>query len=170
VCPLATLALPTICPQSWSTCAWVLPCASQYFVTFSYQSLSLSSMVSLPLNRGPARSSQPRGSSPALMSLVFQAGSMMLNRVAVQSSNRPVLSTLSSAGPWNRASSPRLAIVAISRKLVSTTSFPVFLASLSWNSRWSTVSEPPRNTLTFTPVCWVNVLTTSPTTSSVSEV
>src|SRR5918999_2681257 len=170
VCPLTTLALPTICCQSWSTCAWVLPCASQYLVTFAYQSLSLSSMVSLPLKRGLARSSQLRGSSPALIRSVFQAGSMMLNRVAVHPSNRPVLSTLSSAGPWNLASTPRWTSVAISRKLVSTTSFPVLFASLSWSTRWSTVSEPPRNRLTFTPVCLVNSLTTAPATSSVSEV
>src|SRR4051812_3821280 len=124
VWPLATLELATMSFHSLSTSACDLPWSSQYLVTFSYQSLSLTSRVILPLYLGSARSSQLCGSWPGLMRSVFQAGWKTLKRLAVQCLNLPVGSTLSSAEPLK---SDRMLLsdrAVISRKLVSPTSAP----------------------------------------------
>lgn len=76
--------------------------------------------------------------------MVFHAGRTMLNRVAVQSGNRPVFSTFVSAGPRNFARMPCFETVAISRKLVSTASLPGFPACDSCSTRCSTASELAR--------------------------
>ena len=74
--PLTTCEPAPIFVHSSSTCAWVLPCCSQYSVTAPYQYQSLTSIAILPAKRGLARSSQLLGSCPDLMSFVFHAGTI----------------------------------------------------------------------------------------------